>query len=360
MRWGLGEMASDTAVRVLFVWGIGGGIGGTENRMSEVASCLRERGLRVASHLLTADLRSPLAIQLKASGSEVTGARNPLALLRAARKERATHIMTFGLRASLVVRLLRCMSKQLRRATVIDARNGLEAGRGGIAWALDRLTHSQVDVYLANSDAVAALLRDRGIPNAKIAILYSAIPSEWNAPATSRPRPGTVAMVGNWRPEKRHDLGLEAFARVRTPASLTVYTNDGDQIRASWAQWSSEAQGTLDVVEGQNVTPALLSEYAILLHPSSHESASRAVIEARARGCFVVAFDVGDTQRLVEPGGGFLATYPDVVSLADALDSAVHRSFEGTLSFRQQRAVELDDYADQLLSLPRRPTVIQP
>lgn len=164
-------------------------------------------------------------------------------------------------------------------------------------------------------------------------------------------------MVGNWRPEKRHDLGLEAFAKVRTPASLTVYTNDGDQIRASWARWSSEAQGTLEVVEGQKVTPALLSEYAILLHPSSHESASRAVIEARARGCFVVAFDIGDTQRLIDPSGGFLAPYPDIASLADALDSAVNRSIEGTLGFTQQRAPELDDYTDQLLSLPRRPRV---
>lgn len=347
-------MANNDGSRVLFVWGVGGGIGGTENRMSEVASHLRDRGIPVTSHLLTSDLRSPLALQLRSSGSEVTGAKNPLALRRSAREARATHIVTFGLRASLVVRGLRSTSTHLRRAVVIDARNGLEAGRGGIAWALDRLTHSQVDVYLANSDAVAALLRDRGIPNAKVAILYSAIPSAWNAAATSRPRPGTVAMVGNWRPEKRHDLGLEAFAKVRTPTSLTVYTNDGDEIRASWARWSSEAQGTLNVVEGQKITPALLSEYAILLHPSSHESASRAVIEARARGCFVVAFDVGDTERLIESGGGFLAPYPDVASLAEALDSAVHRSVEGTLGFKQQRAEELDDYTDQLLSLPGR------
>jgi glycosyltransferase involved in cell wall biosynthesis len=158
-------------------------------------------------------------------------------------------------------------------------------------------------------------------------------------------------MIGNDRPEKQQDWGVRAFADSGGRGDLTVYTDRGDRVRAAWAGAAPQAVGSFSCVEGVRITPELLDEYAVMLHPSSHESASRAVIEARARGCFVVGFDVGDARRLLGADGGHLVPAGDLDALAVALRDALNASLSGALHQIPVPVRDPGTYTRELLEL---------
>lgn len=287
---------------ILLVWGRGTGVGGTETRMAEVVAHLRSSGSPAVSVMLRSDTASPLARLLEHSGSAVVAAPAAREVAALVRGLRPRLIVAFGLRASLVVRALRLGRRSW--PTTVDARNGLEARRCRVAWLLDRLTQGLVDIYLANSDAAAANLMEHGIDGRRVRTLYSALGEAWQDHHEAKARTaGSIVMIGNARPEKRQEVGLEVFARLPVAATLTVFTDDATALRHRWQELAAKARGDVQFREGHSVAPADLERAAVVLHPSSHESAPRCLMEARASGCYVVAFDVGDTRRIVGDGG---------------------------------------------------------
>lgn len=318
--------------------------------MAEVVAVWRTRGRAVISVLLSTEAGTPLCRLLESSGSEVVQTRTARQLSELVARRRPGLVIAFGLRASLVVRLHRLAGSLRRRPwpRTFDARNGLEAGRGALAWLVDRTTQRLVDGYVTNSDAAARTLVDHGVAPDHIRVLYSAIGDAWqpSGPSADRER-ASVAMVGNARPEKQQRLGLEVFARLREPAHLVVYTNDASDLRRRWSEMGGSALGEVSFREGHTVTPEDLRRTAVLLHPSSHESAPRCLMEGRASGCHVVAFDVGDTRRIVGDDGQVLPP-GDADRLATALEAAVHASRAGVLAHPAARYSSVDDYVDDL------------
>lgn len=322
--------------------------------MAEVARHLTESGSTCLCYMLSEDSGTQLAALMRENGAEVVASGSLSDFRRYVLAARPSLIVTFGFKASVLTRAVRAVSRfQLRTWPVlVDARNGLEAGRARWVWMADKVTSSFVDVYLANSDAVRAHLLDRGLPPRKIRVLYSALADQWSMGRSGGARePLSVAMIGNCRPEKRQELGLAAFSRLTVDARLTVYTNDARRLKSLWN--ASEAHDKrVEFVEGRTVKPADLDKVAIVLHPSSHESAPRALMEARARGCYVVAFDVGDTARIVGNGGVVLAQ-DDTVALQEALSESLALSSSGLLDHSPSTFDTVDEYASALLAYAR-------
>jgi len=321
--------------------------------MGEVVAHWSANGVRAISAMIGGKRNSRLACLLDQNGSTVVSISNPLSLVRLFCRENPDLVIAFGLRASLFMRFATAMGRST--CPMVDARNGLEATRSRVLWLVDRITQRWVDVFLTNSDAVAVNLLNRGFDPCRVKTLYSAIGDEWVKSDASAPRrPASIAMVGNARVEKRHELGIRAFASLNVSAHLTVYTDDSEILRAEWdALRASGAIGEVEFVEKHRVSPEDLRQVAIVLHPSSHESAPRALMEARASGCHVVAFDVGDTSRIVNAGGDLIP-----IGQEDALDEvlarAVGASIAGKLNHSHAEYPAVESYASALLRVADR------
>lgn len=337
----------------LLVWGGVVGVGGTESRMAEVVAHWHQEGHRTISVVLAAEGDSPLRRLLEASGSEVVQARAVRRLAAVMRRSAPGLVIAFGLQASLFVRTLRLATKLRGRRWphTVDARNGLEMTRRRLPALVDRWTQGLVDTFLANSDAAAADLTRRGFAPGRVRVLYSALGDSWQSHAAEPdPEPASVVMVGNARPEKQQWLGLEVFARLPMAATLSVFTNDAADLRDHWNGLAAGARGEVRFHEGRSVTPRDLSQAAIMLHPSRSEGAPRCLMEGRACGCYVVAFDVGDIRRIVSEGG-MVVPPGDHDALLAALTAAVRSSAAGSLPRSRSHYPSVAEYAVALSAI---------
>jgi glycosyltransferase involved in cell wall biosynthesis len=73
-------------------------------------------------------------------------------------------------------------------------------------------------------------------------------------------------------------------------------------------------------------------------------------MEGRACGCHVIAFDIGDTRRIVADGGSVVRP-GDSDALSEALATAVRASAEGVLARSPSRFPSVAEYAATLDAL---------
>lgn len=176
-------------------------------------------------------------------------------------------------------------------------------------------------VAVSNEERTAALERGVGtatqlvvIPNGIALDRFGAEPS---------PVPGRVVMVGRLAPQKRPDLLVRAFARLRHefPDARLQIAGDGPSA-ADVAALVAEL-GLGDVVEllgARTDVPEILSRAACVALPSAYESAPYALLEAMAAGAPVVATAVGGMPETIDDGRtGLLVPPGDVDSLTTAI-----------------------------------------
>lgn len=338
--------------RILYVWGDVAGIGGTERRMAEVAAELSARGHVVHSHARSASGDSRLQNLMRASGTTTSNSSGWLGLRAAWRKFAPDTVIAFGLKPSLATRLFRVFGA--RTELLLMARNGLDFLWKPWMHRADRVTSGLVDVYFANSRKVAEHLVRKGISPKRVSVIDSALDSEWTAPTVARSGRHIVGMVGNQRAEKNHLFGVDVFLNAQVDARLRIYTDDGSQIRAHLAAMASQARShDVEVVENRTVRPRDLDEIDVLLHPSLSESLPRTVLEATARGCGIVASDVGDTRLHVDGETGVAISGWDLADYVTALDAALLRPRHGGgASHIHVRTTT--EYVDDLLALSAR------
>lgn len=208
------------------------------------------------------------------------------------------------------------------------ARNGLDFGWRSWMHLADRISSRVVDFYIANSRRAGVHLEEHGIAPRKVKVLTSALGREWTStPPVARSRSGVIAMVGNSRPEKNHLFGLRVYLEANIDSALRVYTNDSSEL-AAFLEGSEIPPGIrarVELIEGHVVSVADLDEVDILLHPSLSESMPRIVLQARARGCYVVASNVGDTAQWVGNGDGVVISGFSEAEYVDALRVGFNR-----------------------------------
>ncbi|MBI1354165.1 MAG: glycosyltransferase [Acidobacteria bacterium] len=136
--------------------------------------------------------------------------------------------------------------------------------------------------------------------------------------------PVRIGAAGNLHPQKRFDLLLEAFARLRAPAELQI-AGEGPEEQALRAKAS--ALGLADRVAFlgfQRDMPAFLADLDVFAMTSDAEAAPYAQLEAMACGLPAVVTAVGDLPFFLRDGvDGFLAPVGDVPAIAAGLEKLV-------------------------------------
>lgn len=145
-----------------------------------------------------------------------------------------------------------------------------------------------------------------------------------------------VTMVSVLRPEKGHDVALEAFADVRRrlPGAVLLIAGDGPEDAAVRATAAGLGDAVRVLGERADVME-LLDASDVFIQPSRFEGLPMALLEAASAGVPMVATAVGGIPELVsERVGVLLGPAPEAGPLADAIvhlgEDAELRRTQGT------------------------------
>jgi glycosyltransferase involved in cell wall biosynthesis len=238
---------------------------------------------------------------------------------------------------------------------------------GTIAALIEKVAMRLPDHIVAVADGTAERLRVRGVDPRRISVIHAGVRVADIHDETADPDAPEVLSLGRLIAHKRHDLVLEAFARVRAmgiPARLGV-VGDGPE-RAALEQLA-EMLGISDHVTFYGALPhdhqvwALLRGTRVLALPSEREGFGLAVAEGLAAGAAVVTTNHLDNEarHLVDEGKtGSLITPGDADELTEAIGGwltdpgdrdARARGFE-----RRHPHLSWDGAADAYVTLVRR------
>jgi len=147
---------------------------------------------------------------------------------------------------------------------------------------------------IAVSDGVGEDLRTGiAVANARVEVIpnpfdFAAL-RKLAAGAAALPRRPYVIHVGRYSAQKRHDLLLDAYARLRTPHRLVLLADDDPRLRA---QIDARGLGARVEVAGFQHNPfPWIAGADLLVLCSDHEGLPNVIIEALAVGVPVVSTD---------------------------------------------------------------------
>jgi glycogen synthase len=319
-------------------------IGGMQNHTAALTRCLDEQGHRqtvVTSRLAAPRGGTPFGRRARVhrTGLPITRLRQlwalfalPVVLRRPADVVHAHQgedlaVLPLGLlaarrhRCPLVV-TVHCSLGHTVQGRSVRARI-LRAVGGWIEWRCLR----RADAVVVLTDRTRAALLDDGVPAERITTIPSgfdpalfAAPHRDVLPGVGRPRAG---YVGRLAAQKRADLLVEAFGRMRSAAHLVI-VGDGPEaarVRRLAAESPAAERITARGFVEHRAVPALLASLDVLVLPSAYEEMGSVLVEAMASGLPVVASAVGGIPEVVRDGEtGLLVPPGDVAALTAALD----------------------------------------
>jgi glycosyltransferase involved in cell wall biosynthesis len=221
----------------------------------------------------------------------------------------------------------------------VGARRDINPGRTLAELAAQRAAYSCASVVIANAQAAADRLRIEGVPRRKIAIVPNGLDlSRFRARALVPPL-RRVITVANLRPEKGHDVLLDAARLVLTrfPDARFELVGDGEERRRLVAR--ADALGIASAVSffgHADEVAARLAHADISVLPSRSEAFPNAALEAMASGLPLVASAVGGLAELVDDRQtGLLTPAGHAPALAERLCELMA---DGALGVRLGRA----------------------
>jgi glycosyltransferase involved in cell wall biosynthesis len=183
------------------------------------------------------------------------------------------------------------------------------------------VTDRIADRVVVNCEAMRRhLIEDENVPPERIILCYNGVDTRVFHPPVNRTRPerlsGVPLVIGSvcaLREEKRLDLLVEAFARVRhlQPGMKLLITGSGVLL----SELVEQAK-RLDIAEDCIFEPATgdvvpwMHAIDIFVLPSRSEAFSNSLLEAMACGCAPVAARVGGLPELVAHGQNGLLFEP--------------------------------------------------
>lgn len=192
-----------------------------------------------------------------------------------------------------------------------------------------RALYGQANLIAVSQGVADDLRMCLGLREANIVRLYNPLPlgairALAQAPAPGRPDSPYVIHAGRFAPQKRHDLLLEAWRRVRRPETLVLLTRPDARLQALIGR-----HGLADRVHvaGFQANPfPWIRGARLLVLCSDHEGLPNVIIEALACGTPVVSTDCpsGPREILTGPLAQCLTPCGDAEQLA--------RTIERTLS----------------------------
>ncbi len=203
------------------------------------------------------------------------------------------------------------------------------------ALTVHRGTWRSVDRFIALTDAIAAHLRDFGIPDERIVVKPNSTPD----PGAPAPLGEGFLLAGRLSPEKGIPLLLDAWSAASAGQSAGTLRIAGDgPLRAL-------VESRTDVVylgpQDQAGVRAAMRDSAVVLVPSTwHDVLPTVILEALAAGRPVLGTDLGGIPYLVGDAGwtvpptveALAAALPVALSGAASLSSAARKRYETTFT----------------------------
>jgi L-malate glycosyltransferase len=181
--------------------------------------------------------------------------------------------------------------------------------------AMQRTAYAFAHRIVANSRAAASRLELERVPRRKITVVSNGLDLRpFTRPPAPKSRLRNVIVVANLRPEKGHDVLVDAAANVllRVPDARFNLVGDGpgrdaliERVRSLGLEEAFTFHGHRDDV------PAWLDGADIFVLPSRSEAFPNAVLEAMAAGLPIVASAVGGIVELIADNRTGLLVPPD-------------------------------------------------
>jgi glycosyltransferase involved in cell wall biosynthesis len=208
-------------------------------------------------------------------------------------------------------------------AVRIGNRREINPDKSAAQIALQRAAYGCAQRIVANSRAAADRLIAERVPRRKVAVIPNGLDFHAFEPRIAAERPRRVAVVANLRPEKGHDVLIDAAVDVlrRVPDAhfdlvgggperdALVARAEARQVRHAFTFWGHQ----------DNVAVRLAAADLFVL-PSRSEAFPNAVLEAMAAGMPIVASAVGGIRELIDNDQtGLLVPAGDPAALADRI-----------------------------------------
>lgn len=207
-------------------------------------------------------------------------------------------------------------------------RREINPDKSTVEIALQRAAYSVAHRIVANSRAAAERLRQEGVPAKKIAVIANGLDANAFPVRHGRSRRRRIVVVANLRPEKGHDVLIDAAAGIvrRHPDAEFEFVGGGIDRDALIER--ARARGVLHRITFAGHCPDVAERLAaadVFVLPSRSEAFPNAVLEAMAAGLPVVASSVGGIRELVAHEQTGLLVPPD---RPDALTNQICRVLE--------------------------------
>jgi glycosyltransferase involved in cell wall biosynthesis len=241
----------------------------------------------------------------------------------------------------------------------IGNRREVNPGRSTAEIALQRAAYACAHKVVANSRAAADRLLYERVAARDVVLIPNGLEIQDFHPRAPRPPLRRIVVVANLRPEKGHDVLIDAAVDVlrRFPDARFELVGGGPGLAALRSRAADRGVAhAVDFVGSCDDVPARLAAADIFVLPSRSDAFPNALVEAMATALPVVASGVGGIPELIEDGRtGLLVPPGDASALADRvcrlmtdgalgarLGAAARADAEGRYSFdRMVAAFEL-------------------
>ena len=205
----------------------------------------------------------------------------------------------------------------------IANRREVNGGRSVYELTAQRFAYAFAHRIVANCAAAAQRLRREGVRSRKISIIPNGLDFDVGVERGAIGSVRRVMTVANLRPEKGHDVLIDAAALVlqRFPDARFDLVGGGSQLAAL-----RERAASLGIAHAVSFlghcedVPSRLATADLFVLPSRSEAFPNAVLEAMAVGLPVVASRVGGLLEVIDEGRtGVLVPPGDAGALADAI-----------------------------------------
>ncbi len=307
------------------------GLGGAESLAVELAAGVDPR--RYRTFVVATKRGGPLEDSLRAAGVPYvvlgrrcrSSGRAAFRLLRLARASDLIHSHLFG------NNVWGALAARVAGVPLLAHEHNRVGRHSRLEPLLDRLLIGPTAYrVLCVSEAVGEALVTAGFPPRKIEVIPNGIRLEDTVPRDLARRElglpddaRVIGIVASLRPEKAHDLLLEAFADlIRDGRPQLVLCVVGDGPERHRLQGLARRLGIAEAVLWAGERPGarrLMSAFELSVLCSRSEGLPLAALEAMAAGVPVVATRVGSIPDLLADGGGLVVEQGDRHGLADAL-----------------------------------------
>lgn len=224
----------------------------------------------------------------------------------------------------------------------IGNRREINPDKSAAQIAMQRTAYTCAHRIVANSRAAANRLLAEGVPARKVTIVPNGLDFQHVRTQPQRDRLRKIVVVANLRPEKGHDVLMDAAVDVlrRFPDATFELVGGGPELETLMAR--AEARRMLHAFSflgHRDDVPQRLAAADIFVLPSRSEAFPNAVLEAMAAGLPIVASRVGGIRELIDEGRtGELVPAGDPKALAASICRMIDEPMRASLLGAAARA----------------------